>query len=368
VILKAIGWYESSDSPRGGWTQCVNGVPYTSTDGCAWGLMQIRSGMNCDAPANQFNAETQQRVKYDYRYNIAMGAFMLKRWKWDEHQTAGHIIGDGDPRIAEHWYYAVWAYNEWSFKNSPNNTARNPCSNWPISPVGCAYQDTVWWWAAHPPTRGGRTLWAPVNLTCPDKSLFPRYSWQWDSWNWRIADPLPVHQDWCRNCLPLVLKNYPPCARPIQNGNFEARSAYWTLGGLTIISLNRPHGGSYSAWLGGYDNANDTLYQTITIPSTGPTGRPVVSARLTYYWYMTTEETSPSTDFDYLYVQIRGSPIRTVETLTNRSVKDTWAFSSFDVSEFIGQTVQVYFRATTEATLPTSFFVDDVGLYACEGG
>ena len=208
VILKAIGWYESSNSPTGGWTQCVNGVPF-DTGGCAWGIMQVRSHMNCDT--TQFNAETQQQVKYDYRYNIAMGAYILKKWKWDWHQQNGRIIGNGDPYIAEHWYYAVWAYHQWTAVNSPNNPIDNPCPNWPSSFGGCAYQDKVWWWAAHPPSRGGRMLWSPVNLTRPDPALFPTDQAEmdsWPTWRWRISDPLPVHQDWCRNCLPLVLKNY----------------------------------------------------------------------------------------------------------------------------------------------------------------
>ncbi len=205
VILKAIGWYESSDSPTGGWTQCVNGVPF-DTGGCDWGIMQIHSHMNCD-PGTQFNVETQQRVKYDYRYNIAMGAYLLRKWKWDWHQQNGRIIGDGNPYIAEHWYYAVWAYKGWDFANNPNNPLYDQC-DFPYNLVHCAYVDRIWATAALPPTRGGRTLWSSVNLTRPNKWFFPRSQGQWNSWTWDIPDPLPVHRDGCRNCLPLVLKAY----------------------------------------------------------------------------------------------------------------------------------------------------------------
>lgn len=208
VILKAIGWFETQDSPIGGWAQCVSGYPYSSASGCDWGIMQIYSGMNCDDPGSQFNTETQQQVKYDYRYNIAMGAYILKKWKWDWHQQNGHIIGDGDPHIAEHWYYAVWAYNGWTVGNSSNFPQWDACQ-YPNSDVGCAYVDKIWWRAAYPPSRGGRTLWSAVNLTRPAKTLFPRYEWQWSSWNWQIADPTPVHRDSCRTCLPVVLKCWP---------------------------------------------------------------------------------------------------------------------------------------------------------------
>lgn len=169
--------------------------------------------------------------------------------------------------------------------------------------------------------------------------------------------------------LPSILRNYPPCAQPIQNGDFEAGSVYWTLEGRTTISTNTPYSGSYSAWLGGYDNANDTLYQTVNIPNTGPTGQSVVSAHLSYYWYMTTQETSHP--WDYLYVKIRdayGNDLTTLETLNDGSTANTWVTSGFDVSAYIGQTIQVYFQATTDSSVTTSFFIDDVSLYACEGG
>ncbi|MGC8947457.1 MAG: hypothetical protein ACP5N6_15025, partial [Anaerolineae bacterium] len=121
----------------------------------------------------------------------------------------------------------------------------------------------------------------------------------------------------------------------------------------------------------GYNNANDTLYQTITIPNTGPTGRPVINARLSYYWYMSTEETSTSNDYDFLYVRIRNvysSTLRQVQVMTNRSARGAWMFASFDVSEFTGQTVQLHFQSTTDSSFKSSFFIDDVNLYACEGG
>lgn len=170
-----------------------------------------------------------------------------------------------------------------------------------------------------------------------------------------------------RTYLPLVLKDYPPCARPIQNGGFENWWDYWDISGPTHSTL--AYSGSYSAWLGGYNNANDTLYQTVTIPSVGPEGDPVVSVRLIYYWHMTTDEISTYSDYDHFYARIRntgGGTLRELEHLTNRSTEGAWVSSSFDVTEFKGQTVQVYFGATTDPSLPTSFYVDDVAIYACE--
>ena len=55
-------------------------------------------------------------------------------------------------------------------------------------------------------------------------------------------------------------------------------------GGYNLVDTTRPHTGSYSAYLGGYNNGTDTIYQQVTIPATA------TSATLTYWWYMTTQE------------------------------------------------------------------------------
>lgn len=363
IILKAIGGAETQ------WLQCQGGVPVTN--GCDWGLMQIGSGMNCVDPAYQFNYDTQQQVKYDYRYNVGMGAKILK-WKWDARVAESAIIGDGSPGIAEHWYYAVWSYGTsgWSWDSCPSNPAFSGC-NWP-NPADvddCAYVDQVWWWARNPWNRNGRLLWHAVDLTRPSLALFPAHSWQWNSWSWAIDDPLPVHRSVCRVSLPLVLKDYPPCEELIQDGGFEDLNwNYWTRIGDPTHSPLR-YSGSLSAWLGGYNDADDTLYQTIDVPDLGPEGDPVVSVWLSYYWYMDTDEDAIGQEYDHFYTRIRdtdGGTLRDLEHLTNLSTENTWALSAFDITEFKGQTVQVYLNATTDYTLHTSFYVDDVSTYACE--
>jgi len=291
-------------------------------------------------------------------------ASLIQKWN-----GLNYYIGNNNPYVVEDWYYAVWAYNRWGWYNNPNNSRFDPyrgvwlCGQGGQDRTRWPYQELIWGCAANPP---GPDFWNPVPLTLPDRADLNS-----DPPPTHIDTPQPSHGSCSVVYLPAVLKNYPPCAQPVQNGDFEAGSAYWTLGGRTIISTLTPHSGSYSAWLGGYNNANDILYQTVTIPNTGPTGQPVVHAHLSYYWYMSTEETSSSNDYDFLYVRIRniyGSTLRQVQVMTNRSTKDIWVLSSFDVSEFIGQTVQIYFQATTDGSLKSSFFIDDVGLYACESG
>ena len=364
ILLKAIGYTESS-----GWKQFdadygQEGQTVISQD-CGYGIMQITSGMGGGAGFDP------GRVAAEPAYNIGTGARILIE-KWN---GLDYYIGNNNPHVVEDWYYAVWAYNGWGWVNNPNNLDKYPnvgripwaCGTDPSqSRSDYPYQELIWGCAANPP---GSEFWDVTPLTLPLREDL--YTYEGGPPPTHIDTPQPSHGSCSVVYLPAVLKNYPPCSQPIQNGDFEAGSAYWTLGGATIISTLTPHSGSYSAWLGGYNNANDTLYQTIAIPSTGPTGQPIVHARLSYYWYMSTEETSTSNDYDFLYVRIRniyGSTLRQVQVMTNRSTKDTWVLSSFDVSEFIGQTVQIYFQATTDSSLKSSFFIDDVSLYACEGG
>lgn len=364
ILLKAVGYTESV-----GWKQFVatngeNGYTKISSD-CGYGIMQITSGMGGGAGFEP------SRVAAEPSYNIGTGARLLIQ-KWN---GLSIYIGNNNPYVVEDWYYATWAYNGWGWTNNPNRNCpdSNPDCGYAFNPfrpafngtqprVWYPYQEIVWGYAANPP---GVDFWEPVPLTLPSRDSITNPP------SAHIDTPQPSHGSCSMVFLPAVLNNYPPCARPIQNGDFEAGSSYWILGGTTLISTYRPHSGSYGTWFGGYNNANDTLYQSIVIPTIGPTGQPVTSAYLSYYWYMTTEETSSSTDYDFLYVRIRnayGSTLREVERQTNRSVKDAWQYSNFDVSEFIGQTVQIHFEVTTDSTDQSSFFVDDVSLSACQGG
>ncbi|HEY5005158.1 MAG TPA: hypothetical protein VII61_18495, partial [Ktedonobacteraceae bacterium] len=146
----------------------------------------------------------------------------------------------------------------------------------------------------------------------------------------------------------------------ISNSGFENGTSPWiesSSGGYTIIDTTKSHSGSYSAYLCGYNNCSDSIYQQVTIPSS------VTTATLTYYWYMSTQETTHS--YDYLYIRIRnssGSTLTTLQTLSDGSTTNSWKQASFNVSSYKGQTVQIAFVATNGAKNPTDFYVDDVAL------
>jgi thermitase len=150
----------------------------------------------------------------------------------------------------------------------------------------------------------------------------------------------------------------PPGTERIVNGGFENGTSPWvqtSTGGYQVIDRTRPHSGFYSAWLGGYNSGTDAVGQTVTVPANGT---------LRYWWYLTTQE-SGSTPYDYLRVRLlnaSGSVVATLRTFTNASGAGTWRQDSLNVAAYAGQSVRVQFSSTTDHSLPSSFFVDDVSV------
>jgi hypothetical protein len=152
----------------------------------------------------------------------------------------------------------------------------------------------------------------------------------------------------------------------LANNGFENGQSPWqesSSGGYQIIDSTNPHTGVYSAYLCGYNSCNDQIWQTVTLPST------TTKVTLSYWLYISTQE-SGSTCYDYFYARIRnssGSTITTVQTKCNANASG-WTQYTFDVtsalSSYNGQQVQVYFQGTTDYSLPTNFFVDDVAFNA----
>ena len=62
---------------------------------------------------------------------------------------------------------------------------------------------------------------------------------------------------------------------------------------------------------------------------------------------------------------VRSMVVRPLQTLSNNNTQNTWTKSTYSLLAYKGQTVRVYFKATTDVSLPTSFFVDDVSLNVC---
>jgi hypothetical protein len=150
----------------------------------------------------------------------------------------------------------------------------------------------------------------------------------------------------------------------IGNPGFEngTNTAPWTLtaGVINNSTAEPPHSGSWDAWEDGYGTTHtDTATQTVTIPA-GST-----SATLTFWLHIDTAETTTTTAFDTLQVQVlntSGTVLATLGTFSNLNHAAGYQQRSFSMNSFIGQTVQIRFRGSEDSSLQTSFVIDDVNL------
>jgi hypothetical protein len=147
------------------------------------------------------------------------------------------------------------------------------------------------------------------------------------------------------------------------NPGFETGTAApWTAsaGVIDNSASEAAHSGSWKAWMDGYGAAHtDSIVQTVTIPS-GKT-----SATLTFWLHIDTAETTTTTAYDTLKVQIRnsgGTVLATLATYSNLNKNTGYAQKSFNLNSYIGQTIQVYLVGIEDASLQTSFVVDDFAL------
>jgi bacillopeptidase F (M6 metalloprotease family) len=83
---------------------------------------------------------------------------------------------------------------------------------------------------------------------------------------------------------------------------------------------------------------------------------------------MTSSE-GTTTAYDKLTTQVlnsSGGVLATLKTISNTNTRNTWVKETFDLTAYKGQTIRVYFKGTTDSSLLTSFFVDDVSLNVCQ--
>jgi hypothetical protein len=148
----------------------------------------------------------------------------------------------------------------------------------------------------------------------------------------------------------------------VLNGGFESGGTNWSAssGVVTSDSSVAARTGTWKAWMNGYGSAHtDTLYQQVSIPSTA------TSATLGFWLKVTSDETTTSTAYDTLKVQVRnssGAVLATLATYSNLNKGSSYVQRTFDLSAYKGQTVRIYFEGIEGSTVATSFIVDDVTL------
>jgi subtilisin family serine protease len=142
------------------------------------------------------------------------------------------------------------------------------------------------------------------------------------------------------------------------NPGFESGSTGWTAtaGVITSSPYAPAHTGSWKAWLDGYGTAHvDEVWQAVAIPSAACTAT-------WSFWTRITTADATGVAHDVLTAEVRdasGATLATLGTWTNLDATGAWVQRTFDLSAWRGQTIRVALRGVEDASLWTSFVVDD---------
>jgi Zn-dependent metalloprotease len=150
----------------------------------------------------------------------------------------------------------------------------------------------------------------------------------------------------------------PTGTNKIANPGFESGAASWTqTTGVITNDATKAHAGAWLGWLNGYGTAHtDSLSQSVVIPA-------ATSANLSLWLKVTSAETSTTTAYDTLKVQVvSGSTTTTLATYSNVNKGTTYVQKSLNMTPYVGKTVTVKVVGVEDASLATSFYVDDLSL------
>lgn len=162
-LLRAFAWVKS------GWRQfCGQDCGADGTRGltrmggtCGVGMLAVPED---DPPAGVELA----RVASSTTYNTGSGALRLAE-AWGRTPC----VGNADPDVAEHWYFAVWAADTFTYANNPNNPAY-PVLRGTYGGVdgldrgSYPFQELVIGLAGNPPRVDAELLWEPSPVNLPD--------------------------------------------------------------------------------------------------------------------------------------------------------------------------------------------------------
>jgi len=152
-------------------------------------------------------------------------------------------------------------------------------------------------------------------------------------------------------------------AQLLGNPGFETGAASpWTLtaGVLSSSSSEPAHTGTWDAWMNGYGTTHtDSSAQSVTIPAACTT------ATASFWLHIDTAETTTTTAFDTLKVQVlnsSGTVLATLATYSNLNKASGYAQHSVSLVPYIGQTVTLKFLGAEDSSLQTSFVLDDAAV------
>jgi fibronectin type 3 domain-containing protein len=148
----------------------------------------------------------------------------------------------------------------------------------------------------------------------------------------------------------------------LTNGGFEGSTSGWTRTGHSYWTGTGayPHSGTGYSYLGNVNNASGTMYQQVAIPSSA-------TGTLTFWLNTVSSETTTTTVYDRLYVEVRntaGTLLATLATYSNldKTTAGNYVQKTLSLAAYKGQTVRLQFRGTTDGSLVTTFRVDDASL------
>lgn len=157
----------------------------------------------------------------------------------------------------------------------------------------------------------------------------------------------------------------------LQNPGFDTGTwTPWQTMGYPELTDQVYRSASYSAWLAGYNNADDYIYQSVTVPSDA------TKVVLDFWYRVYSEETAAH--HDYLCYDITDASASTLingsycddlyDTTQGQWINVQHTLSGADLTPLLGQTVLVWFYVQTNATNFSSAWVDDTALNVTTGG
>ncbi|MGB7203219.1 MAG: M4 family metallopeptidase [Pyrinomonadaceae bacterium] len=156
----------------------------------------------------------------------------------------------------------------------------------------------------------------------------------------------------------------PPGTNLFVNGGFETSLTPWVKSGngaFYTANGGYPHGGTGYSYFGNANNRTGQTYQTVSIPTTA-------SGTLSFWLNVVSSETTTTTQYDKLFIEVRntsGTLLTTLATYSNLNKAAAGVYTQRTLTvpaTYKGQTVRIQFRVTTDSSLSTIFRVDDASL------
>jgi hypothetical protein len=150
----------------------------------------------------------------------------------------------------------------------------------------------------------------------------------------------------------------PPVSVGLPNGHFENGPVDWSASsalGLNVIVPNNvlaaagvtPHGGAWAVWMGGAHAETVTLQQVVGVP---------VEAPLLSYWHWI-KSSEAGCYYDIASLWVNGSVMDSYGLCGDTG---GWVQQVVDLSAYRGSVVDLRFLVTTDTSLTSSLFIDDV--------